>query len=306
MSDRLAAFTDYYSQSARIGDIDPQNACLRYVADRFELNSEQRYWLAFLFGTCYCAPTVFYIYNEFPDFENVDIGRLQRWWNLNRGKCMFQTDRLRVKTQNLFVETFVSYQRLIGARTQRQAFFDAAGARGVGSRSDMYRAAYGFGAKVRNFGRFTMFIYLELVHELTDFKMQPHELDVRNALSVRNGLCYALGFDQLIDAELSKLQVLRLEQQFVRVTSQMQRQFPKASAWSVETALCAFKKHIRGKRWVGYYLDRQHDEISQMQRTVPTGVDWNVLWQHRKETHAKEHCAELSGRRSSMQVPYST
>lgn len=303
--DRLKDFTAYYAASAAIGDIDPQNACLRYVADRYELNMEQRYWLAFLFGTCYCAPTVFYIYNEFPDYENVDIGRLQRWWAANRAKCLFQTDRLRIKTQDLFVETFVSYQRLLRGRTQREAFYDAAGERGVGSRADMYRAGYALGSQIRNFGRFTMFIYLELVHELTDFKMQPAELDVKNALSSRNGLCYALGFDHLIDKDISKSQAAVLEQQFARVTRLMQAQHPRASAWSVETALCAFKKHIRGKRWVGYYLDRQHDEIAQLQRNVPNGVDWSVLWQHRAETHRPEHCVERTGRRSSMQLPYS-
>ena len=78
--DGLAEYLSYHRQSSIAKDIDPQNDCLQYVANRFELNMEQRYWLAFLFGTCYCAPTVYYIYNEFPDYNTVNIDRLEKWW----------------------------------------------------------------------------------------------------------------------------------------------------------------------------------------------------------------------------------
>ena len=108
----MVDYLTYHVESSKAKDIDPSNDALRYVADRFELNIEQRYWLAFLFATCYSATNVYYIYNEFPDYENVDVGRLQRWWDENRDRTLFQTDRLRVKTQNRFVETFVSYQML--------------------------------------------------------------------------------------------------------------------------------------------------------------------------------------------------
>ena len=118
----MSDYLQYHRESMRVGDIDPQNPALKYICKRFELNTEQRYWLAFLFGCTYCAPTVYYIYNEFPDFENVDVGRLTRWWDENKSKCLFQTDRLRIKTQNKLVETFVSYKKLIGAGTQ-EAFF---------------------------------------------------------------------------------------------------------------------------------------------------------------------------------------
>ncbi len=71
----MVDYINYHIRSSEAKDIDPSNDCLRYISDRFELNIEQRYWLAFLFGTCYSATTVYYIYNEFPDFENVDVER---------------------------------------------------------------------------------------------------------------------------------------------------------------------------------------------------------------------------------------
>ena len=118
----MVGFLEYHIESSKAKDIDPSNDCLRYVCERFELNIEQRYWLAFLFGTCYSATTVYYIYNEFPDYENVDVTRLQRWWDLNKHKTIFQTDRLRVKSQNKFVETFVSYRNLLNGFSQKDYF----------------------------------------------------------------------------------------------------------------------------------------------------------------------------------------
>jgi hypothetical protein len=65
--------------------------------------------------------------------------------------------------------------------------------------------------------------------------------------------------------------------------------------------LCAYRKYCRtreglagvtGKRWVGFYLDRQADEITKMEAHVPNGVCWKVLWQYRKETYDKEFLAE--------------
>lgn len=301
--DRLKEFFDYHKSSARIGDIDPQNACLKYLVRRFELNPEQCYWLAFLFGCTYSAPTVFYIYNEFPDFENVDVGRLERWWSSNKQRCLFQTDRLRIKTTNKFVEAFESYKALIGNRTQEQAFLDSAGAYGIGSRRDLYRAAWAFGIKIKNFGRFTLFIYLELIHELTDYKMSPTELDVKNALSSRNGLCYALGWDEMIDRKISSAEVSVLEEQFQRAVKVLNAELP-TTAWSLETSLCAFKKHVRGARWVGYYLDRQAKEIEKMQAAVPDGVCWDLLWQYRRETYKPEHLVEGTRIQSSIERPY--
>jgi len=85
-----------------------------YLADRFELNLDQRFWLSFLFAATYCVPTAYYILNEFPDFRFVDPGRMTRWWNENRPRIYFQSDRRWVRSRNQFVDQVVSYQALVG------------------------------------------------------------------------------------------------------------------------------------------------------------------------------------------------
>lgn len=189
----MVDYINYHIRSSEAKDIDPSNDCLRYISDRFELNIEQRYWLAFLFGTCYSATTVYYIYNEFPDFENVDVERLKRWWNENKQNTLFQTDRLRVKTQNKFVETFESYKNLIGDTTQENYFLSLKQPTPQMTYDNCYEDLIG----IKNFGRFTMFIYLEMINVLTGYDLEPTHLDLKNAESCRNGLVYHLGHNEL-------------------------------------------------------------------------------------------------------------
>jgi hypothetical protein len=50
--------------------------------------------------------------------------------------------------------------------------------------------------------------------------------------------------------------------------------------------LCSFKKIFRAHhgRYLGYYLDRQAEEIIKAEGDGWYGIDWDVLWQAREET----------------------
>ena len=54
----------------------------------------------------------------------------------------------------------------------------------------------------------------------------------------------------------------------------------------METALCSFKKIFRrnDSRYLGYYLDRQAEEILQVMQDDWFGIDWQVFWDGRNET----------------------
>ena len=60
---------------------------------------------------------------------------------------------------------------------------------------------------------------------------------------------------------------------------------PHFDNFSMETALCAYKKLWRVKRgrYVGYYLDRQSEEIQKAEQDGWQGIHWDVLWQAREE-----------------------
>ena len=290
----MVDYIDYHVRSSEAKDIDPSNDCLRYISDRFELNIEQRYWLAFLFATCYSATNVYYIYNEFPDYENVDVNRLQRWWDKNKHKTLFQTDRLRVKTQDRLVETFVSYRQLLNGSTQHDYFKSLK----QPSRQLTYDNCYQDLLGIRNFGRFTMFIYLEMVNVLTDYDLEPTVLNLKEAESCRNGLVYHLGRNELdthgTKKRLNTKQINYLQYEFRKLHDDIKKlRIEHTNIWNIETTLCAYKKYKLGKRYIGYYIERQRKEIEKMQYNVSSGVDWSVLWDFRNETYDKKWLKEL-------------
>lgn len=286
------SYEKYHYDSLEIGDIDPSYEMLRYLCNRFELNTEQRYWLAFLYATCYCGPTVYYIYNEFPDFENVDEARLERWWFANKEKLYFQTDRRWVRSRNQWCDIFRSYKRHVGKLTQEQLFKTFK----TPCPYQNYDNAWAAMSNVYQFGRFAMFLYLEAVHVVTGFPMKPRTMDLREAESCRNGLAFALGRPDLNThegARITPAQINWLQVEFDKMTSRMQAEDPRNTVWNIETSLCAYKKYVMGKRWVGFYLDRQAEEIEKLQSKVTDGVCWQVLWDYRKETYKTRFLKEL-------------
>lgn len=294
--ERLAEYYKYHFNSRFIGDIDPSYPALKYLADRFELNVEQRFRLAFLYSTCYCVPTVYYIYSEFPDYKYVDVDRMKARRDKNKGKCMFQTDRRWIKSNNQFVDVFESYKAIIGKWTQLEKYEYLKGK----TKQETYDNAFRLFLNMKNTGRYSMFLYLEAVESMTGFGLYPTKLDLKEADSSCNWLAYALWRDDLVigrhdKKRLTDEQYKYLQSNFSRILREIDKQYPQTNSTirSVETTLCAYKKYKRGKRYIGFYLDRQADEITKMSELVKEWVDWSVLRDFRQETYNILHLKEL-------------
>jgi hypothetical protein len=290
----LLDYDTYHRLSMEAGDVDPSYSMLRYVCERFELNTEQRFWLAWLYATCYCGPAVFYIYNEFPDYENVDDARLERWWAGNRQRLLFQTDRRWVRSRNQWTAMFRSYRDTIGPLTQEQRFMLLK----TSDRHLNYDNCWEAFGRMYQFGRFAMFLYLEAVHVVTGFPMMPRSMTLADADSCRNGLALAIGRSDLnthgTDRKLGRKEQVTLQRAFDSTVTRLERADERNNVWNIETTLCAYKKYCYGKRYVGYYLDRQRDEIFAMQKNVPRGVEWDVLWEYRRETFDRRWLKEAA------------
>ena len=283
----LIDYLNYHKESSIARDIDPANDALRYISDRFELNLQQRYWLAWLYSMTYSPVTTYYIYNEFPDYENVDVPRLERWWDKNRNNLIFQTDRLRVKSNNQFIKAFISYRDMVGG--SQSTYFRSL----VQPTPDLtYDNVMKNTGKFYTFGRFTQFIYLEMLNVLTGLPLEPTTLKLKDAESCRNGLVYAYGLDEYDthgkDKKLTPTQLNHLQGLFLEVKDKIQDlNIEHKNIWNIETTLCAYKKHRLGKRYVGYYIERNRLELEKMSSTITEGINWRPLWEFRKETYDK-------------------
>jgi hypothetical protein len=307
--ERWNGYKQYYQSMMFSGDCDPAYPAMNYLCDRLELNMEQRYWLAYLYGITYSAPSAYYIFQEFPDYENVDVPRLQRWWDTHKKQVLFQSDRLKVKNFNMVIKMFESYRTLMG--DSQQASYKVAYDKYLQSNTSRhpstptlysaYDAAYGHARQLYYFGRFSLFNYLEAVTQLSDYKMDATNLYLQEAESCRNGLCYASSMDKQITVHHTiseeKIDYRQLDLMLCKMKKELERENPElpVSFFNLETVLCAYKKLFWKTRYLGYYIDRLQEEIQKMEQSVPAGVDWSILWDFRREYFQPRWLGEIGG-----------
>jgi hypothetical protein len=93
-----------------------------------------------------------------------------------------------------------------------------------------------------------------------------------------------------VDRKLSGAEYDTLERSARSILEETKARFPELveqiDYFTMETCLCSFKKLFRTSRgrYLGYYLDRQAEEIIQCEKDGWYGIDWDVLWQSREET----------------------
>lgn len=255
-----------------------------------ELNIEQRYWVAWLYGNTYQLATAWVLANEFPDFENVDLQTLTDWNNTNYKRLRYQSDQ---KWQKGYLpQMFESYRSnvLKNSKTQQQFFEN------ICSSNDPHKNfdnLYSYIVKnFYKFGRYSAWFYIQTLKETCGLNVEPRDLLLKdeNTHTQRAGLCYSIGLDELAeDKQLNrdKEVIELLDLVSFDIIKEMKEKHPelKCDMFLLETTLCAYKKTFREKkgRYLGYYLDRQYEDIKQVEDDGWVGIDWQLLWDGRNE-----------------------
>lgn len=293
---RKEAFINWFGWSLEIDDCDSALFMTNYFFDRFEYNKEQRLWLVWLYGTTYYWPTAYVIWNEFPDMELVGIDRLTEWNNENYSRLRYQVDTKWNKGH--LPAQFKSYKKWVGNGTQMEAFSKHLTDDPKQNFHNLWEVVNGW----HKFGRYTSWFYLQTLKQCTEIELEVENLwlhDYSGSRSHRNGLCYAVGKEEWVNVRLndSQLQFLNLESK--EIIEEVKERFPevsfKADYFAMETALCSFKKLFRKRdgRYLGYYLDRQAEEIKKVERDDWSGIDWTPMWQAREETLINKYLTNL-------------
>lgn len=288
---RLEAFIKFYTWQLTFKDNDPALWMMNYLNQRFEHNSEQRLWFSWLYANTYYLPTAWVLFQEFPDYECATLDRLELWNTENYKRLRYQTDT-KYNKGHLPV-MFASYQKAIGKRLQRSFFESLYGDNEKQTFDNLWTYIL---KHFHKFGRYTAWFYLQTLKHTAGICVEATSLmlsDYEGSRSHRNGLCYAIskyGYDGWIDVKPSLKEYQAMEEfakdiMFI-VKTDYQAIASEVDAFSMETALCAFKKIWRknDSRYLGYYLDRQGEEISRVSQDGWWGIEWDVLWQARQET----------------------
>jgi uncharacterized protein YdhG (YjbR/CyaY superfamily) len=185
---------------------------------------------------------------------------------------------------------FESYQKYIGNQTQREKIESLYGNNEKENFDNLWESVK---SSLHKFGRYSTWFYLQHLKHTAGVRIDPTSLmldDYDGSRSHRNGLLFALGLENDLDRKLTASEYGNLESQAYEILSETKARFPELASsvdyFTMETCLCSFKKIFREKhgRYLGYYLDRQAEEIIKAESDGWYGIDWNVLWQSREET----------------------
>ncbi len=282
---RKDAFIEWACWSLTYKDCDPALWLLNYLFDRYEHNLEQKYWIAWIYGTTYHLPTAWIIWNEFPDFELVDLDRIKDWNDKNYKRLRYQTDtkwnKGHLPAQYESYHKWVHYKNPTGK--QRDKF----------SKFTSFADAWNNIATLHKFGRYSTWFYMQTLKDCVGVPFEPSNLllsDYSGSRSHRNGLCFAMGLDEWVDKKLSSPNIRLLEMYGYQLRDEINRKGFDMDFYEMETLLCSFKKIFRTShgRYLGYYLDRQAEEISKVEADGWAGIDWEVFWDGRNETLEKK------------------
>jgi hypothetical protein len=284
LKQRKQEFINWYRWSLSVKDCDPAIFMTNYMFDRFEHNTEQKLWIAWIYGTTYHFPTSWVIWNEFPDMELIGVDRINQWNSNNYKRLRYQTDTKWNKGH--LPAQFLSYKQWVNGRTQRETFrpfLDGT------PRENFDRLFKEVKTKFHKFGRYSTWFYLQTLKQCCGLPIEPSNLmldDHDGSRSHRNGLCMALGLDNWYDQKLTTNQINILDAEAYYILQEVKKDFPNTDYFDMETCLCSYKKIFRKKhgRYIGYYLDRQAEEIMQCEKDEWNGIDWQPMWDARNET----------------------
>lgn len=285
---RREAFIRWYAWSLKYDDCDPAVWATNYLNKRYEHNDEQKLWLCWLYGNTYYLPTAWVLLNEFPDFELATVDRMTQWNTTNYKRLRYQTDTKWNKGH--LPVMFESYQKFIGNKTQRESLESYYGNNEKQNFDNLWSIIK---TNLHKFGRYSTWFYIQHLRHTSGILVTPTSLmldDYDGSRSHRNGLLLALGKDDDYDRKLTAREYNNLEAEANAICEETRARFPELADqidfFTMETCLCSFKKIFREKhgRYLGYYLDRQAEEISQCEKDGWYGIEWQVLWDARNET----------------------
>lgn len=287
VANRQEGFVNWFGRSLEINDCDPALYMTNYFFDRFEYNIEQRLWLTWLYGNTYYWPTAYIIWNEFPDMHLVGVERLREWNSENYRRLRYQVDTKWSKGH--LPDMFESYKEFVGDRSQYEALTEGFTENHFDNFELLWKRANSF----YKFGRYSSWFYIQTLKHCCAIKVNPPSLmleDYAGSRSHRNGLCLAVGCDHLVNEKLNGDELAMLNFAAGELLKDTMERYPhvarKADFFAMETALCSYKKLFRKSRgrYLGYYLDRQAEEISRVEKDGWSGIDWTPMWDARRET----------------------
>ena len=264
-----------------------------WLAQKFDMTEEQKLWIAFINGCSQNIVTTYMIYKKFPSIKNLDLDKLDDWWNNNHQKFKagsgWDTDRKYFKIGKTgLVACVKSYKEQVDKFGSQVALFDSF--QDTGDKYKNFEKSWEFVRKnFLSFGRLSAFSYLEYLR-IQNRPVDCNNLfleDIDGSRSHRNGLCKVLGRDDLdwwkqdLKYQSKTIEWLKEEAALLFEEAKARINHKDVSLFTLESTLCCYKSwHRPNRRYPNVYMDMFHDRIKYAESEW--GNDFELFWEMRK------------------------
>lgn len=222
------------------------------------MNQEEKYWFAFLFGMTYQSSMAWVFFWHFPDFQNLDLKKLDEWNRATMDRQKFATDTRYSKGHIVrMVESFQEFVNRRGQGSIVKAFESCL----VEDETQSYHNVNEEIQKLYKFGRMTGWLFSQCLAETCGLPIRPDTLFINDPgnTSVWNGLMFFYGQESKTVGEQyanykpsneDRLQAAIWEKELM-ARAKDRLEDPYLSFFTLETHLCQCKKLFVGRDYPG-------------------------------------------------------
>jgi len=265
-----------------------------WLAKHFNMDKEQKLWTAFVNGCSQNIVTTYMILQKFPTIKDLDIDKLDSWWNDNHQKFKagsgWDTDRKYFKIGKTgFPACVQAYKNQVDKFGSQAALFEHL--QNTGDKYKNFERTWDYvRTNFLSFGRLSTFSYLEYLR-IQGLDLDCNSLflgDIDGSRSHRNGLCKVLGRDDLdwwkqeLKYKPETIQWLEREADILFEEAKARIKHEDVSFFTLESTFCCYKSwHRPNRRYPNVYMDMFHDRIRYAESEW--GSNFDLFWQMRKD-----------------------
>lgn len=270
---------------------------MRKFFDTRLYDKDHQVWWVLLYSACYCMGSACVLAEDL-DFRSVNKAGLEKYWENNKPKLIFQSDRRYIKNMNQFTEIVWEFLNRSKRRPWKyisQFIRD--------NPEDTYESLYKEVSSWKYYGRFGTVLFLYNLNKLVGVPLDSRDYDWKNGSTTTAALFNADYRDYQADV-FEKKPVLHpedkvwLDKQLIGLTKSLKKHYPEKN-WTlmgITSDLCSYRKLFKQTRYLGYYVDRQQEELATLQANYPEQESiWKDFWRWRKQFISQEYLGEVGG-----------
>lgn len=283
---RWDKLVELYRLEDQIQDDPSPSKVLALWAEHNCLTDEQKAWLSYLYGLTYSTTTSILIFRHFPRLRCITHRKeLREFWEENKQRLYFNRDRRYIKNNDQFVDAIAGLRMFEGKELHRN----------LACRYDdeIYKRI------VKNwpyFGRHAAFLFFDAYSKmLRDGECSLSSIsNWDEARTIAEGLALATYDDELYqrakDKKLTGGDFVKLDALVKKIEQDCGANFT-----DIESTICAYSKLFKGTRYLGYYIDRFQEELTQALKNSYPERDMYTLLGLRARVTPPEYLGECSG-----------